>query len=200
MTKEERRKKTGDRLKEVLKRNRMTQGQLLDAAAKDNRFTGAIQQPHISNIINHKGRDLSDYDADIFSDVLEIHRGYLKGEDDYKAANYDDYLIGYVKQPQLQQDFHRYDGILSLAGAKIENTSYDDDYNLREYYVLMDGWRAAFTPEEMDQHMQRVYENVCKFAKKCLEPIMDLGSPAPRPINVSVEHGPITDDERKEGR
>lgn len=200
MTKEERRKKTGDRLREVYKKKGMTQGQLLDAAAKDDRFTGAIQQSHLSNIINAKGRDLSDYDADIFSDVLGIHRGYLKGEDDYKAANYDDYLIGYVKQPQLQQDFHRYDGILSLAGAKIEHTHYDDDYNINQYDVYMDGRRASFTPEKMDEYMKRVYAEICAFARKELDPIMDLGSPAPRPMNVNVEHGTITDDERKEGR
>ena len=200
MTKEERREKTGDRLREVLKRKKMTQGKLLDKASKDDRFTGAIQQPHLSDIINHKGRDLSNYDADIFSDVLGIHRGYLKGEDDYRAANYDDYLIGYVKQPQLQQDFHKYDGILSLAGAKIENTSYDDDYNLRRYYVIMDGRRAEFTPEDMDRYMKSIYEDLCEFARKRLEPVMDLGSPAPPALNVSVEHGPITEDELKEGR
>lgn len=204
MDKEKKRKITderlGERLGKYLKDHKIGQEQLLNLASSEDDYDEKLQQSNLSEIIRGKGRYLSENAADIFSRVLKIHPGYLKGADDYKAANYEDYLIGYLKQDQLQQDFHKYDGILSMAGAKIENISYDDDYNLRMYHVFMDGRRAAFTPKDMDQHMQRLYEDLCKFAKKCLDPIMDLGSPAPRPINVSVEHGPITDKDREEGR
>lgn len=192
-------KRLGERLGKYLKDHGETQDGLLDAASKEPDYNEKLTQGNLSGIINGNGRYLSENAADVFSRVLGIRPGYLKGDDDYRAANYEDYLIGYVKQDQLQQDFHKYDGILSMAGAKMR-LIYDDDYNLIQYQVLKDGQISEFTPKDMDRHMKSYYEDLCEFAKKRLGPIMDLGTSKPLPFNVNVEHGVITDKDREEGR
>lgn len=177
MTTEQKNKKIGARLKEVL--NGMSYSTLLEKASDNSDYKGTLTTGNISEIVNGK-RNLPKKSAIVFSRVLDIDAGYLLGADDLTATSYENYVIGHLKQTSFREDRNRYVSILRLAGAKIENIVYDDDYHIIAYHVIKNGHRSSFTPEEMDRHLKRFYEDVCEYASRRFDTVMDLGTPEGR--------------------
>lgn len=170
----------GGRLKDALKRkNGMEQQALLNEAEKiftatnDSEFK--LNQSNISDVISG-GRNLPDKYIDAISEVLEIDPGYLRGADKFRAKTYDEYLVLHLKQEDLRKDFNRYKKMLSLAGAKIVNTIYDDAYNVIAYSIYKDKRTVQFSAADMEKYMTRFYDDICDFASKRFESVMDLGT------------------------
>lgn len=157
---------------------------------------GFNELPSLSNILGGR-RMLQNKHARMAAEILDIDVNYLLGTvDDFNEPSYDAYCTRYgEKQRQLVHDWNKYNYLLNMAGYRVVNTYYDDD-DIIAYGVYCKEQNSIIPIEDMELF----YEDVCKFIKKRFDPVMDLGSPAPRPINVSVEHGPITDKDREEGR
>lgn len=200
MTTREKNKEIGRRLKEGMKREGVKKyADLLNKTSDDFEHPHNLTESHISDIVNGR-RNLPKNGALAFSKVFKFDPGYLLGADGFVYSSYDDYLIGHIKQEELRQNWNKYRDILRLAGAKIKNIIYDDNYNILEYHISKDGRHSAFSPEDMDRHMNRFYEDLCEYASKRFDPVMELGETDRPPVQITTEHGTITDEDRREGR
>lgn len=118
------RKKTGDRLDELMKAKHMTSTYLLQKAEL------SMSRQQFSQIKN-KHRTLQREDAIKLSNVFGTDPGYLLGVDDFKAASYNDYINIMKDAHDLNlslQGFHHYDYILNLIdGYKLVEASLVND-------------------------------------------------------------------------
>lgn len=100
------RQKTGDRLKEVL-RDRCSQAALLRKTAEKYGEAYSMLPSHLSEIINYK-RTLPREFAAKFADVLNVDAGYLLGVDDFKAADYSEFLRMQKHKEEAERSFSEY--------------------------------------------------------------------------------------------
>lgn len=177
------------RLAELIELDGRTYQELVEAIEcldPDGKKKYSIAPSHISEIVNYDKYDdsgklkyergLSEKYVEPFSKVLNKDVGYLRGDDEYKAKSYDEYLIIHVDMPYFKEDWNKYERLLDMAGARVINTLYNESNYLLGYFVSKGGKKVYFSEEDMTRYMKRFYEDICEFASKRFDSIMDLGT------------------------
>lgn len=181
-----RREKSGARLDEVIKMRGYQSKQFLlmmkekygdkDETSENGYYlSGFNSESALSKVINGHST-LQNKHARMAADILDIDVNYLLGTvDDFKSETYEEYLIAYVKQESYRQSWNKYRDILEMAGAKISQVVYDSDDKPITYIIFKNGRHAQFSAGDMEKYINRFYEDICEFASKRFESVMDLG-------------------------
>lgn len=150
----------------------------------------------LSNILGKRGM-LQNEHARMAAKILDIDVNYLLGTiDDFKEPSYEAYCTRYGdRQRQLVHNWNKYNYLLNMAGYKVVNTFYNND-TVIAYRVSHKGQSSIIAIEDMENF----YNDVCKFIKKRFAPVMELGEMDKPPVQITTEHGTITDEDRSEGR
>lgn len=119
MQADDRNKITGKRLDECLKRKHITAKHLADISGE--KRDPPLSEQYISQMRRGK-RAINYSNAALFSECLDIDRGYLLGDDDYKAENYDEYL-GIMKKTEKRKtslpELEEHAKVIELAGYSL---------------------------------------------------------------------------------
>jgi len=157
------------RLKEMIEYKGITQSDLIRKTRL--RFGLAMTSAQISMIMNAKRTLPKDF-AVKFSQILDIDPGYLLGADDLSCKSYSDYTKSLGHKAEISREakeLEKYSCIIEPLGYKIQAFAMIED-EFWKFDVLYRGKIAVIPAVEME----RFYNDVQKYIKKRLDPLMDL--------------------------
>lgn len=164
------RKKTGDRLKEVLK-GRCSQAALLRETKEKYGKAYSMLPSHLSEIINYK-RTLPREFATKFADVLNIDAGYLLGVDDFEATDYSEFLMLQNHKEDAERSFSEFGRMNLLLLPTGYTLEYMSEWNgkISSYDIKADDDAIVTIPAE---EMERTINDINRYIKMQIDYLVE---------------------------